>query len=157
DLAELPRSLSKSGLRIALEPFFVSVSSHLTQACPQCVFFGTGVVFKSFTLIRTFHLFAQSKSRPRPAWKPSGEGTRLRNVREACGSLPSRRAAGLTPTGAMGMERTMSFRIAAAVAVTIGTMMAMSPQAQARPEIVGMQSGEYSPGTIVVKTGERRL
>ena len=51
----------------------------------------------------------------------------------------------------------MSFRIAAAVAVTIGAMMAMSSAAQARPEMVGMQSGDYSPGTIVVKTGERRL
>jgi lipoprotein-anchoring transpeptidase ErfK/SrfK len=55
------------------------------------------------------------------------------------------------------MERTMSMKIAAAVAVTIGAVMAMSSAAQARPEMVGMQSAEYSPGTIVVKTGERRL
>ncbi|MFX5994702.1 hypothetical protein ABTF10_18640, partial [Acinetobacter baumannii] len=51
----------------------------------------------------------------------------------------------------------MSFRIAAAVAVTIGAAVAMSSAAQARPELVGMRSGEYSPGTIVVKTNERRL
>src|ERR1700752_3948637 len=57
----------------------------------------------------------------------------------------------------MGMERTMSMKIAAAVAVTIGVAIAMSSAAQARPEMVGMPSAEYSPGTIVVKTGERRL
>ena len=46
----------------------------------------------------------------------------------------------------------MSLRIAAALAVTIGAGIAMSPPAQARPEMVGMHSAEYSPGTIVVKT-----
>ncbi|HKU04673.1 MAG TPA: L,D-transpeptidase [Bradyrhizobium sp.] len=51
----------------------------------------------------------------------------------------------------------MSLRIAAAVAVTIGTGIMMSSPAQARPELVPMHSAEYSPGTIVVKTGERRL
>ena len=51
----------------------------------------------------------------------------------------------------------MSLRIAAALAVTIGAGIAMSSPAQARPEMVGMHSNEYSPGTIVVKTGERRL
>ena len=49
----------------------------------------------------------------------------------------------------------MSLRIAAALAVTIGIVV--SSPAQARPEMVGMRSAEYSPGTIVVKTGERRL
>src|ERR1700752_4309676 len=55
------------------------------------------------------------------------------------------------------MERTMSLRIAAAVAVTIGAGIVLSSPAQARPEMVGMHSGDYSPGTIVVKTNERRL
>jgi lipoprotein-anchoring transpeptidase ErfK/SrfK len=51
----------------------------------------------------------------------------------------------------------MSLKIAAAVAVTIGAGIVMSSPAQARPEMVGMRSAEYSPGTIVVRTGERRL
>lgn len=51
----------------------------------------------------------------------------------------------------------MSLKIAAALAVTIGAGIVMSSPAQARPEMVGMHSSEYSPGTIVVKTGERRL
>jgi lipoprotein-anchoring transpeptidase ErfK/SrfK len=55
------------------------------------------------------------------------------------------------------MEKTMSLRIAAALAVTIGAGIVMSSPAQASGELVGMQSSEYSPGTIVVKTGERRL
>ena len=50
----------------------------------------------------------------------------------------------------------MSMRIAAALAATIGAGMLMSQPAQARPEMVGV-SGEYTPGTIVVKTNERRL
>jgi lipoprotein-anchoring transpeptidase ErfK/SrfK len=55
------------------------------------------------------------------------------------------------------MEKTMPLRIAAALAVTIGAGIALSSPAQARPEMVGMRSAEYSPGTIVVKTNERRL
>jgi lipoprotein-anchoring transpeptidase ErfK/SrfK len=50
-----------------------------------------------------------------------------------------------------------SLRIAAALAVTIGAGIVMSSPAQARGELVGMHSTEYSPGTIVVKTNERRL
>jgi len=50
----------------------------------------------------------------------------------------------------------MSTRIAVALAATIGLGVLMSPAAQARPEMVGV-SGEYTPGTIVVKTNERRL
>jgi lipoprotein-anchoring transpeptidase ErfK/SrfK len=46
----------------------------------------------------------------------------------------------------------MSMRIAVALAATI----LMSPGAQARPEMVGI-SGDYAPGTIVVRTHERRL
>jgi lipoprotein-anchoring transpeptidase ErfK/SrfK len=54
----------------------------------------------------------------------------------------------------------MSMRIAVALAATIGvcvwTSVLMSSAAQARPEMVGI-SGDYAPGTIVVKTNERRL
>src|SRR3981189_2671169 len=54
------------------------------------------------------------------------------------------------------LERLMSLRIAVALAATIGAGMLMSSAAQARPDVVGF-SGDYSPGTIVVKTNERRL
>ena len=47
-------------------------------------------------------------------------------------------------------------RIAVALAATIGVSIVTSSAAQARPEIVGI-SGDYAPGTIVVKTHERRL
>jgi lipoprotein-anchoring transpeptidase ErfK/SrfK len=50
----------------------------------------------------------------------------------------------------------MSLRIAVALAATIGAGMLMSTAAQARPDVVGFR-GDYSPGTIVVRTGERRL
>ena len=50
----------------------------------------------------------------------------------------------------------MSFRIAVALAATIGAGILMSTAAEARPNVVGFR-GDYSPGTIVVKTNERRL
>ena len=50
----------------------------------------------------------------------------------------------------------MSFRIAVALAATIGAGILMSTAAEARPNTVGFR-GDYSPGTIVVKTNERRL
>lgn len=50
----------------------------------------------------------------------------------------------------------MSLRVAVALAVTIGMEMLGSMAAEARPDVVGFR-GDYSPGTIVVKTGERRL
>ena len=50
----------------------------------------------------------------------------------------------------------MSLRIAVALAATIGAGVLSSTAAEARPSIVGFR-GDYSPGTIVVKTGERRL
>jgi len=50
----------------------------------------------------------------------------------------------------------MSVRIAMALAATIGAGILMSTVAEARPNIVGFR-GDYSPGTIVVKTNERRL
>ena len=50
----------------------------------------------------------------------------------------------------------MSMRIAVALAATIGAGVLMSSAAEARPEMVGIR-GDYTPGTIVVKTNERRL
>jgi lipoprotein-anchoring transpeptidase ErfK/SrfK len=50
----------------------------------------------------------------------------------------------------------MSLRIAVAQAVTIGAVMLMTTGAEAGPDVVGFR-GDYSPGTIIVKTNERRL
>jgi len=50
----------------------------------------------------------------------------------------------------------MSLRIVVALAATIGAGALISTAAEARPDIVGFH-GDYSPGTIVVKTNERRL
>jgi len=50
----------------------------------------------------------------------------------------------------------MSMRIAMALAAAIGASVVMSSGAQARPELVDVDSG-YAPGTIVVRTHERRL
>jgi len=47
-------------------------------------------------------------------------------------------------------------RIAVALAATMGLGVVMSSAAEARPELVGIH-GDYAPGTIVVRTGERRL
>ena len=60
------------------------------------------------------------------------------------------------PEGAGEREQVMSMRIAVALAATIGASIAMSSAAQARPELVEIDS-EYAPGTIVVKTHERKL
>src|SRR3569832_1740483 len=59
------------------------------------------------------------------------------------------------------MERWMSLKtamakIAMGLAVTIGAGTLAANPAQARPDMVGFR-GDYSPGTIVVKTNERRL
>jgi lipoprotein-anchoring transpeptidase ErfK/SrfK len=50
----------------------------------------------------------------------------------------------------------MSLRIAVALAVTLGAGLFSVTEASARPDMVGFR-GEYAPGTIVVKTHERRL
>ena len=50
----------------------------------------------------------------------------------------------------------MSLRIALALAATIGGCLFITTEAQARPDVVDFQ-GNYSPGTIVVKTNERHL
>jgi lipoprotein-anchoring transpeptidase ErfK/SrfK len=49
----------------------------------------------------------------------------------------------------------MSFRIAAALAAAFAAA-ALAPAAEASPSVVGFHD-DYAPGTIVVKTGERRL
>jgi lipoprotein-anchoring transpeptidase ErfK/SrfK len=56
----------------------------------------------------------------------------------------------------MRLERLMSLRIAVALAATLGAGLLVANPAQARPDTVGFR-GDYSPGTIVVKTSERRL
>jgi lipoprotein-anchoring transpeptidase ErfK/SrfK len=51
----------------------------------------------------------------------------------------------------------MSKRIAVALAATLGLGI-VTTAAQARPEMVGVHSSsEFSPGTIVIRTGERHL
>ena len=50
----------------------------------------------------------------------------------------------------------MSLRIAVALAATIGSGMLGATAAEARPDMVGFR-GDYSPGTIVIRTNERRL
>lgn len=50
----------------------------------------------------------------------------------------------------------MSFKMAMALAAVTGVSLMAMPQAQARPDVVAFR-GDYSPGTIVVKTNERRL
>src|SRR6202044_4042062 len=50
----------------------------------------------------------------------------------------------------------MSLRIAVALVATIGAGLLTTTGAEARPDMVGFR-GDYSPGTIVVRTNERRL
>jgi lipoprotein-anchoring transpeptidase ErfK/SrfK len=50
----------------------------------------------------------------------------------------------------------MTKRNAVALAATIAAGILVSGTAQARPDVVAFH-GDYSPGTIVVKTSERRL
>src|ERR1700750_1475309 len=50
----------------------------------------------------------------------------------------------------------MSLKNAMALAAAIGVGLSMTGAAQARPDVVGFR-GDYSPGTIVVKTNESRL
>ncbi|MBI5130839.1 MAG: L,D-transpeptidase [Rhodopseudomonas palustris] len=47
-------------------------------------------------------------------------------------------------------------KIALAVAASAGAFVLTAPGAEARPDVVSFR-GDYSPGTIVVKTNERRL
>jgi lipoprotein-anchoring transpeptidase ErfK/SrfK len=51
----------------------------------------------------------------------------------------------------------MSMRRVVAVAATIGLGILTGNVAEARPEMVGVRSADFSPGTIVVRTNERRL
>jgi lipoprotein-anchoring transpeptidase ErfK/SrfK len=50
----------------------------------------------------------------------------------------------------------MSLRIAVALVATIGAGLLIATGAEARPDMVGFR-GDYSPGTIVIRTNERRL
>ena len=50
----------------------------------------------------------------------------------------------------------MSLKMAVALAATMVVGALAADPAQARPDVVGFR-GDYSPGTIVVKTSERRL
>jgi len=50
----------------------------------------------------------------------------------------------------------MSLKLAMAVATTLTVAALAAHPAQARPDLVGFH-GDYAPGTIVVKTSERRL
>ncbi|KAA0077907.1 L,D-transpeptidase [Tardiphaga sp. P9-11] len=50
----------------------------------------------------------------------------------------------------------MSLKIAGALAATVVVGALMIPAAQAAPNLVGFH-GDYAPGTIVVKTNERKL
>jgi lipoprotein-anchoring transpeptidase ErfK/SrfK len=59
------------------------------------------------------------------------------------------------PTGTKA-EKLMSMRIAVALAATIGAGLLMTDAAQARGEMVGVH-GDFSPGTIVIRTNERHL
>src|SRR6476620_7078587 len=49
----------------------------------------------------------------------------------------------------------MSLRIAVALVATMGVGLLTTTGAEARPDVVGFR-GAYSPGTIVIKTNERR-
>jgi lipoprotein-anchoring transpeptidase ErfK/SrfK len=54
-------------------------------------------------------------------------------------------------------RKSMSKRIAVTLAVTVGAGLLATSAALAGPEMVPVRGSEYSPGTIVVKTGERHL
>jgi lipoprotein-anchoring transpeptidase ErfK/SrfK len=51
----------------------------------------------------------------------------------------------------------MSRRILVALLAAMGAAPLAVTAAHAQGELVGLHSGEYSPGTIVIKTNERRL
>jgi lipoprotein-anchoring transpeptidase ErfK/SrfK len=64
---------------------------------------------------------------------------------------------GCSRSGGRGkLESLMSLRMSVALAATFATGLLTVGTAQARPDVVGFR-GDYSPGTIVVKTNERRL
>src|SRR6202171_325478 len=97
---------------------------------------------------------------PGPGMKPVGYGTPIK-MRGQARCKPSLCRAGkdfdAPRRGVRGkLERLMSLRIAVALAATIGAGVLGTTTAQARPDVVGFR-GDYSPGTIVVKTNERRL
>jgi lipoprotein-anchoring transpeptidase ErfK/SrfK len=54
------------------------------------------------------------------------------------------------------MERILALKLAMALGAVMAASVVTAMPAQARPDMVGFR-GDYSPGTIVVKTNERRL
>ncbi|MCL2717116.1 MAG: L,D-transpeptidase [Alphaproteobacteria bacterium] len=48
-------------------------------------------------------------------------------------------------------------KILAAVAAIAAIGMSTTTTLEARPQLVAMQTGQYAPGTIVIRTSERRL
>ena len=55
------------------------------------------------------------------------------------------------------MSMKFAVALAATAAVTLGAVVLTSQAAEARPEMVGIHADNYEPGTIVVRTNERRL
>src|SRR3954465_14557990 len=55
-----------------------------------------------------------------------------------------------------GRSKAMSIRIALALAAICGAGLVSADKAEAQPELVALH-GQYSPGTIVVRTNERHL
>jgi lipoprotein-anchoring transpeptidase ErfK/SrfK len=80
-------------------------------------------------------------------WTNGGKAAVLQDLQQ----IPRPKKGGQTKA-----EKLMSFRIAMALAAIIGAGMLITTQAEARPDVVGFR-GDYSPGTIVIKTNERRL
>jgi lipoprotein-anchoring transpeptidase ErfK/SrfK len=124
------------------------VAHFAAKCCFHVIYFDSNISFLPFIEMRL---------------RPSVETTRLT---PAVKNAWARRQTGQTPDlqgicapreGRAGkVELIMSIRIALALAATIGAGVLMSSAAQARPEMVGIR-GDYTPGTIVVKTNERRL
>jgi lipoprotein-anchoring transpeptidase ErfK/SrfK len=122
--------------------------------------FSASVVFRAFTLFPTFSFYRHAGRPARALRIPAGYRERLK-MRGRTGGNPGvlqdlHRISGPEGVPEAKAERLMSLRIAVALAATIGAGMLVTTGAEARPDVVGFR-GDYSPGTIVVKTNERRL
>jgi lipoprotein-anchoring transpeptidase ErfK/SrfK len=117
------------------------------ECCFQVIYFNPNISFPPLIAMRL---------------APGVETTRSRHAVKNAWVRPAPLFLGIrrelrAPERAVGeVERLMSMKIAVALAATIGASVVMSSAAEARPEMVGLR-GDYSPGTIVVKTNERRL
>ena len=116
-------------------------------ACGKLPDLSRQVLFSGRLLYFEHSLRSSHREPLRPGAKSSRLGYAVKNA--------SVRAAGRFLAGTW--ETLMLTRIAVAFAATIGAGALMSAAAEARPELVGMHSADYSPGTILVRTGERRL